>query len=80
MGLEQKVIEAIYDGRVLWPREPINLEPDTRVKLTIEVANNEKKKKIKTTRGSFLQIAQDLKLDGPRDWSRRFEEYLYGER
>ncbi len=31
MELEQKVIEAIYDGRALWRGEPINLEPGSRV-------------------------------------------------
>jgi len=80
MALGQKVIEAIYDGRALWPREPINLEPDTRVKLTIEITDKAKKaKKNKAARGSFLQIARDLELDGPKDWSRRFEEYLHRE-
>jgi hypothetical protein len=26
---------------------------------------------------SALRVAMSLKLDGPRDWSRRFEEYLH---
>ena len=25
---------------------------------------------------SFLKVASELKLDGPSDWSERFEEYL----
>jgi len=27
---------------------------------------------------SFLQTARNLKLDGPKDWSENFENYLYG--
>jgi len=29
---------------------------------------------------AFLDAAMKLKLDGPRDWSRNFEEYLRGEK
>ena len=27
---------------------------------------------------SFLDVAESLNLAGPRDWSERLEEYLYG--
>jgi len=27
---------------------------------------------------SFLQTARNLELDGPKDWSENFENYLYG--
>ena len=27
---------------------------------------------------SFLETARNLKLDGPKDWSENFENYLYG--
>ncbi|HEX7470023.1 MAG TPA: hypothetical protein VF437_04710 [Verrucomicrobiae bacterium] len=29
---------------------------------------------------AFLDAAMKLKLDGPKDWSRNFEEYLRGEK
>lgn len=29
---------------------------------------------------SFLKVASELNLDGPPDWSERFEEYLEGAR
>jgi len=32
----------------------------------------------KVAPGSFLRTARALKLDGPRDWSENFENYLYG--
>ncbi|HSR67714.1 MAG TPA: hypothetical protein VLU25_07220 [Acidobacteriota bacterium] len=29
--------------------------------------------------GSFFRTARSMKLEGPADWSERFEEYLYGD-
>ena len=68
-----KTLEAIFDGEVLRPDEPIELEPNTRVRLTIEsLDTSEKQPK------SFLQTARALNLQGPSDWSTRLDEYLYG--
>lgn len=68
-----KTLEATYDGEVLRPDEPLELEPNTRVQITVEMpedrAGNGK---------SFLETARSLNLDGPADWSERFEDYLYG--
>jgi predicted DNA-binding antitoxin AbrB/MazE fold protein len=70
-----KTLEAIFDGEVLRPDEPIELEPNTRVRLTIESIDiSEKQPK------SFLQTARALNLEGPSDWSERLDEYLYGMR
>jgi predicted DNA-binding antitoxin AbrB/MazE fold protein len=69
-----QTVEAIFDGEVLRPDEPIDLEPNTRVRVTIEPAEvTEKKGK------SFLDVALSLKLEGPSDWSEKFDDYLYGE-
>jgi predicted DNA-binding antitoxin AbrB/MazE fold protein len=68
-----KTLEAIFDGEVLRPDEPIELEPNTRVRLTIESVDRSEKQP-----QSFLQIARLLKLQGPSDWSERLDEYLYG--
>ncbi len=35
-----KVIEAIYDGRVLVPLEPVDLHPGGRVKITLRAAGS----------------------------------------
>lgn len=68
-----KTLEAVFDGEVLRPDEPIELEPNTRVRLTIEsVETSEKQPK------SFLRTALSLNLQGPADWSERLDEYLYG--
>jgi predicted DNA-binding antitoxin AbrB/MazE fold protein len=68
-----KTLEATYDGEVLRPDEPLELEPNTRVQITIESQDIRP-----SNGGSFLKIARSLNLDGPSDWSERLEEYLYG--
>jgi hypothetical protein len=67
---------ATFDGQVLRPEEPIPLPPNTRVRLRVEPAE------IEPAHGddySFLRVAQSLNLEGPPDWSERFDEYLYGQ-
>jgi predicted DNA-binding antitoxin AbrB/MazE fold protein len=68
-----KTLEAVFDGEVLRPDEPIELEPNTRVRLTIESVNAPERQP-----KSFLQTARSLNLQGPSDWSERLDEYLYG--
>lgn len=66
-----KTLEAVFDGEVLRPVEPLDLEPNTRVSVTIEI-KQEKKEAY-----AFLRTARSLNLDGPSDWSKRIDEYLY---
>lgn len=68
-----KTLEATYDGEVLRPDEPLELEPNTRVQITIETQHSRP-----SNGSSFLKTARSLNLDGPADWSDRLEEYLYG--
>ena len=70
-----RTIEAIFDGKVLRPNDPLALAPNTRVKLTIEVLKSTKKGS-----ASFLRTAQSLALDGPSDWAVRIDDYLYGKK
>ncbi len=70
-----KTLHAIYDGQVLRPEEPLPIAANTRVRITI--ATDEA---VKTSSASFLDTAAALNLEGPADWSTRFDEYLYGER
>ncbi len=70
-----KVIEAVFDGEVLRPVEPVELKPHTRVRITLEVTDEAAGKA-----ASFLQTARSLKLEGPADWSARLDEYLYGDK
>jgi predicted DNA-binding antitoxin AbrB/MazE fold protein len=69
-----KVVDALFDGKVFHPLEPVALEPNTQVKLQVEfVPGNKKAVK------SFLQTARSLNLDGPPDWSENLDHYLYDE-
>jgi hypothetical protein len=68
-----QVLHATFDGQVLRPEEAVELEPNTRVRITIEAVDPPA-----MTTASFLQTARLLRLDGPRDWSARLEDYLYG--
>ena len=67
-----KTLEATYDGEVIRFDEPLELEPNTRLLITIETW-----RKTAKIRRSFLQTAKSLNLKGPFDWSARIEHYLY---
>ena len=69
-----KIIEATFDGVVFRPMEPIALEANTTVRLTVETLP------IDNANGaSFLQTAAQLKLQGPADWATNLDKYLYDE-
>ncbi len=69
-----KTFEAIFDGSVLRPAEPLDLQPNARVRVTVESIAEQKVEGI-----SFLDTARSLNLDGPADWSENVDAYLYGE-
>ena len=64
-----KSIEAVFDGVTLRPDEPLELPPNTRVRLTIESLPAPREA------GSFLRTARNLRLTGPADWSANLEIY-----
>ena len=68
-----QTLDATFDGNVFRPDGPIELEPNTRVRLTIEPAPASAQES-----ESFLRVARSLNLEGPSDWSSRLDEYLYG--
>lgn len=70
-----ETLYATFDGEVLRPDRPVSLEPNTRVRLTIEDADTEKA----PPASSFLKTARGLRLEGPNDWSERLEDHLYGD-
>lgn len=69
-----QTIEAFFDGAVLRPDEPLALEANTRVRVTVETLPAKEQHP-----RSFLRTARALKLDGPADWSANLDHYLYGE-
>jgi len=64
-------MEATFDGEMLRLDEPLELEPNTRVRITIEKTGQNGKKA-----RTFLKTARSLRLQGPTDWSARIEDYL----
>jgi hypothetical protein len=68
-------VKATFDGEGLRPDEPLELAPQTRVRVIIEP---EEAPALRTT--SFVRTAQSLQLEGPEDWSSNLDEYLYGKR
>jgi predicted DNA-binding antitoxin AbrB/MazE fold protein len=69
-----QTLEAIFDGNVLRPDQPLGLKQGTRVRITVEALPST----TTSTSHSFLQTARSLQLDGPHDWSEKIDEYLYG--
>lgn len=69
-----KIIDAMFDGTVFRPVEPVGLEPNTAVRLTFETMPSPPAKPM-----SFLQVASALNLEGPPDWATNLDDYLYGE-
>ena len=70
-----QTLNATFDGAVFKPDQPIELEPNTRVRITVESVSPAEKRS-----DSFLNVARSLNLEGPSDWSSRLDEYLYGEK
>ncbi|PQV62520.1 hypothetical protein B1R32_1307 [Abditibacterium utsteinense] len=68
-----QTLEATFDGLVLRPDEPLELAPNTRVRLTVETVTSTKNQE----KSSFLRTARNLNLEGPRDWSENLDSYLY---
>ncbi|MEJ5310314.1 MAG: antitoxin family protein [Anaerolineae bacterium] len=68
-----ETIEALFDGVVLRPTQPLTLKPNTRVWIVVETTPPA------TQSTSFLRTARALNLEGPADWSANFEKYLYGD-
>lgn len=66
-----QTIEATYDGDVLRPATALALEPNTRVRLTLEV--------LPAAPPSFLRTARSLGLSGPPNWSENFDGKLDGD-
>lgn len=68
-----QTLEATFDGQVFRPVQQVDLEPDTKVEIivTVKITPPENPK-------SFLRTARSLKLKGPKDFSSRVDDYLYG--
>jgi hypothetical protein len=66
-----QTIQAVFDGKVLRPEDPLTLMPNTRVQITIETMESSTEKVT-----SFLDTARSLNLEGPPDWAVNIDAYL----
>ncbi len=67
------IIEATFDGEVLRLEKPLELAPNTRLRLVIEEVLPTQEPM------SFLDTALSINLEGGRpDWSMNVDRYLYG--
>lgn len=70
-----KMLHAVFNGDVLCFEEPLELKPNTHVRIKLETITMTHNKKC-----SFFQTARSLKLKGPADWSASLDDYLYGDK
>lgn len=75
-----QTLEAVYDGSVIHPNEPVQLEANTRIRIIIESLPESEPQPGKTGKPhSLLDTALSLKLEGlPPDFSENIDHYLYG--
>ena len=69
-----QTITAVFDGNVLRPEAPVDLEPNQRYRLTIEPAVSGE------STGDVWDALERLAstIDAPSDWSAEHNHYLYG--
>jgi predicted DNA-binding antitoxin AbrB/MazE fold protein len=72
-----RTIDAIYDGQVLRPLVPLDLQPNERCRITIESQTPSQAvgKKIPRCVREILEMAEDL---GVPDLAQQHDHYLYG--
>ena len=70
-----KTIEAVFDGEILRPTSPLDLEPHTRYRISIELPAPQTAKEpdawdeLEALTGS---------VEAPSDWAQQHDHYLYG--
>lgn len=72
----QKKIAVIYDGKVFRPEKPPNIRPNTRCTMTVEF-DDEAKRQPDENAWNVLEGLIGA-VEGPVDWSREHDHYLYG--
>jgi len=67
-------LHAVFDGEVLRPEAAVDLEPNARYLVTIE---RKEKKGAQQNLWDVLSAFSGT-VEGPEDWSKEHEHYLYG--
>lgn len=60
-----KTVEAVYDGEALRPDEPLDLQPNTRVRITIETAPDALPRVPEKPRRSLRELFGSVDLGHP---------------
>jgi len=68
-------IDAIFDGEVLRPQEPVTLEPHQRY--SIIIIGPDAAPVTEANAWDTLQSCAGT-YDGPEDWSEQHDHYIYG--
>jgi len=71
-----QAIEAIFDVKVFRPETTVDLQPNCKVHPVVSTSDQGQKRAGK----SLLWVVAAMNLEGPADWSERFEDYLNGTR
>jgi hypothetical protein len=72
----KRTITVTYDGEVFRPQEPLDLEPNTRYRLTIEDSATEATPEDDRPLMRILALARELDL--PSDFATQKHHYLHG--
>ncbi len=68
-----KTVSVVYDGHVLRPEEPLDLEPNKRYRIVIQTAQ------VMDEEDAWDVLDRMTgSLEGPGDWSVELDHYLYG--
>jgi hypothetical protein len=69
-----KTVTAVFDGEVLRPEAPLDLEPDKRYVITIETAAPA------IEQGDAWDVLEAFAgtVEAPPDWAVESDHYLYG--
>lgn len=69
-----KTLTAVFDGHVLRPDEQLDLPPNTRCRITIEVSS------APPSAGDAWDVLDQAagSVDAPPDWAKEHDHYLYG--
>jgi hypothetical protein len=65
-------LTGTFDGAVIHLDSPVDLDPNTKVRITVELVDT-------PARGRrFLETALQNQVTGPPDWATNMEQYLHG--
>ncbi|MBL8113448.1 MAG: hypothetical protein JNK60_11215 [Acidobacteria bacterium] len=68
-----ETVSGTYDGTVIKLDAPMNIDPNTRVRVTVEPVSS-----VPSRVPGFLETALRNQVVGPRDWATNIEGYLHG--